>query len=62
MLWLHGFRISDPETSSNVSNFEEAKKQLVQLARSNGNSGTNDQLAAAFEGSPNTKMTGATIE
>ena len=48
--------------ASKVANFEEAKKQLVQLARSNGNSGTNDQLAAAFEGSPNTKMTGATIE
>ena len=55
------FPNTDPKTVQSVSNFEEAKKQLVQLARSNGNSGTNDQLAAAFEGSPNTKMTGATI-
>ncbi len=52
----------DEKTIQSVANFGEAKKQLVQLARSNGNSGTNDQLAAAFEGSPNTKMTGATIE
>lgn len=52
----------DPKTIQSVANVGEAKKQLVQLARSNGNSGTNDQLAAAFEGSPNTKMTGATIE
>ncbi len=52
----------DPKTIESTANFGEAKKQLVQLARSNGNSGTNDQLAAAFEGSPNTTMTGATIE
>ncbi len=51
----------DPKTIESTANFGEAKKQLVQLARSNGNSGTNDQLAAAFEGSPNTSMTGATI-
>ena len=52
----------NPKTIESTANFGEAKKQLVQLARSNGNSGTNDQLAAAFEGSPNTTMTGATIE
>lgn len=52
----------DPNTIKSVANFEEAKKQLVALARSAGNTGTNDQLAAAFEANPNTKMTGATIE
>lgn len=52
----------DPKTIQSVANFEEAKKQLVALARSAGNTGTNDQLAAAFEANPNTKMTGATVE
>lgn len=52
----------DQKTIEGVKNFEEAKKQLVALARSSGSTGTNDQLAAAFEANPNTKMTGATIE
>jgi hypothetical protein len=52
----------DPKTIQSVSNFEVAKKQLVNLARTSGNTGTNDQLATAIEGSPNTKMSGATIE
>jgi hypothetical protein len=52
----------DPKTIQSVSNFEEAKKQMVALSRTSGNTGSNDQLAAAFEANPNTKMTGATIE
>lgn len=52
----------DPKTVESVSDFEQAKKYLVQAARVNGNTATNDQLAASFEGNPDTKMTGATIE
>jgi hypothetical protein len=42
--------------------YDTVKKYLIQGARSAGNTGTNDQLAAAFEGSPNTTMNTATIE
>lgn len=52
----------DQKTIDGVSNYEQAKKYLVQAARSNGSTGTNDQLAAAFEANPNVKMSGATIE
>lgn len=52
----------DQKTIDNVSNVEQAKKYLVQMARSSGSTGTNDQLAAAFEANPNTTMSGATIE
>jgi len=52
----------DQKTIDGVSNFEQAKKYLVQAARTAGNTGTNDQLAAAFEANPNVKMSGATIE
>lgn len=52
----------DQKTIEGVSNFEQAKKYLVQAARTAGNTGTNDQLAAAFEANPNVKMSGATIE
>lgn len=57
--WLPGV---DQKTIDGVSNFEQAKKYLVQAARASGSTGTNDQLAAAFEANPNTKMSGATIE
>jgi hypothetical protein len=50
------------EELDKIADRASAKKYLVQLARTSGNTGTNDQLAAAFEGTPNTKMTGATIE
>jgi len=52
----------DQKTIDSVSDYEQAKKYLVQAARSAGNTGTNDQLAAAFEANPNVKMSGATIE
>ena len=52
----------DPKVIESVSNFEQAKKYLVQAARVAGNTGTNDQLAAAFEANPNVTMNGATID
>lgn len=52
----------DKKTIDSVSDYEQAKKYLVQAARSSGATGTNDQLAAAFEANPNVKMSGATIE
>lgn len=52
----------DPKVIESVSNFEQAKKYLVQAARTAGNTGTNDQLAAAFEANPNVTMNGATID
>ena len=42
--------------------YDTVKKYLVQGARAAGNTGTNDQLAAAFEANPNTTMNTATIE
>ena len=57
--WLPGV---DQKLIEGVSNYEQAKKYLVQAARSSGTTGTNDQLAAAFEANPNVKMSGATIE
>lgn len=48
-----GVPVVDP---SKVANFDELKKYLVQIGRSNGNSGTNDQLAAALAGSPGTTV------
>lgn len=44
------------------SDYDTVKKYLVQGARAAGNTGTNDQLAAAFEANPNTTMNTATIE
>jgi hypothetical protein len=52
----------DQKTIEGVSNYEQARKYLVQAARTAGNTGTNDQLAAAFEANPNVKMSGATID
>jgi hypothetical protein len=36
-----------------IKNFDEAKKYLTDFVNQNGNSGTNDKLAAAFAGNPN---------
>ena len=52
----------DPKTINDSSDFDTVKKYLVQGARASGNTGTNDQLAAAFDGSPNVTMNTATIE
>jgi hypothetical protein len=53
---------TDQKTIEGISDYQQAKKYLIQAARSAGNTGTNDQLAAAFEANPNTTMNSATIE
>lgn len=45
--------------SESVKNFDEARKYLVQYARSVGDTGTNDKLAAAFAGNPSTGISNA---
>lgn len=57
--WLPGV---DPKVLNDATDYDTVKKYLVQGARSAGNTGTNDQLAAAFEANPNTTMSTATIE
>lgn len=52
----------DAKLIEDSKDFDTVKKYLIQGARSAGNTGTNDQLAAAFEGSPNVTMNTATIE
>lgn len=52
----------DPKMINEVSNFDQAKKYLTQVARTSGNTGTNDQLAAAFDANPNTKMSTAGVD
>lgn len=52
----------DPKLINDSSDYDTVKKYLIQGARSAGNTGTNDQLAAAFEANPNTTMNTATIE
>ena len=52
----------DPKLINDSSDYDTVRKYLVQGARAAGNTGTNDQLAAAFEGSPNVTMNTATIE
>jgi hypothetical protein len=52
----------DKKIIEDSSDYDTVKKYLVQGARSAGNTGTNDQLAAAFEANPNTTMNTATIE
>ena len=42
-----------------IKNFDEARKYLTQYARQNGSTGTNDQLAAAFEGNPSVGISNA---
>ena len=53
---------ADPETINKVAKFEETRKYLTQIARSSGTTGTNDQLAAAFEANPSIKMSNAATE
>lgn len=42
-----------------IKNFDEAKKYLVDFVNQNGNSGTNDKLAAAFAGNPSVNISNA---
>ena len=53
---------ADPKLIENVGNFEQTRKYLTQIARSSGTTGTNDQLAAAFEANPSIKMSEAATE
>lgn len=45
-----------------VGRFHETRKYLSQIARTSGNTGTNDQLAAAFEANPSITMSKAATE
>lgn len=45
-----------------VGKFQETRKYLSQIARQSGNTGTNDQLAAAFEANPSITMSKAATE
>lgn len=42
-----------------IKNFDEAKKYLTDFVNQNGNSGTNDKLAASFAGSPSVNISNA---
>lgn len=53
---------ADPKLIENVGNFEQTRKYLTQIARSSGATGTNDQLAAAFEANPSIKLSQAATE
>lgn len=45
--------------SDELKSFDEARKYLTQAARANGDTGTNDKLAAAFAGNPNLGISNA---
>lgn len=42
-----------------IQSFDEAKKYLVQYVNNNGNSGTNEKLAASFAGNPSVEISNA---
>lgn len=42
-----------------IKDFDEAKKYLVQFVNTNGNSGTNEKLAASFAGNPSVEISNA---
>jgi hypothetical protein len=44
---------------SKIKDFDEAKKYLTDFVNQNGNSGTNDKLAAAFAGNPSVGISNA---
>lgn len=53
---------ADKKAIDEVGTFEQTRKYLTQIARSSGSTGTNDQLAAAFEANPSIKMSQAATE
>ena len=53
---------ADKATIDKVGTFQETRKYLSQIARTSGNTGTNDQLAAAFEANPSITMNQAATE
>lgn len=57
--WLPG---ADKAEIEKVGKFQETRKYLSQIARTSGNTGTNDQLAAAFEANPSITMSKAATE
>lgn len=48
-----------PINPDSTKMFDEAKKYLVQDATANGDTGTNDKLAATFSGNPSTEISNA---
>lgn len=52
----------NPKLITDSSDYDVVKKYLIQGARGSGNTGSDNQLAAAFEANPNTTMNTATIE
>ena len=48
-----------PVNSENVKNYDEANKYLTDWVNQNGNTGTNDKLAAAFAGNPSVHISNA---
>lgn len=58
---LPGVDANDPGLAS-VTNFDKARKYLVQIARQTGNTSTNDQLASAFAGNPNINISNAATQ
>jgi len=53
---------ADKAVIDKVGTFQETRKYLSQIARTSGNTGTNDQLAAAFEANPSITMSKAATE
>jgi len=53
---------ADKAAIEKVGTFQETRKYLSQIARTSGNTGTNDQLAAAFEANPSITMSKAATE
>jgi len=53
---------ADKKLIDEVGTFEQTRKYLTQIARGSGSTGTNDQLAAAFEANPSIKMSSAATE
>lgn len=45
--------------ATKIKNYDEANKYLTDYVNQNGNTGTNDKLAAAFAGNPSTKVSNA---
>mgnify|MGYP000940125686 CR=1 FL=1 len=58
---LPGVQENDPEFK-NINDFDKLQKYLVQIAKTTGNTSTNDQLAASFAGNPNVKMSNAATQ
>lgn len=58
---LSGIKDTDPEFDK-INDFDKLQKYLVQIAKTSGNTTTNDQLAASFAGNPNVKMSNASVQ